>query len=433
MLLGTWGSPELLKRKYFKNVTTLLSGTAVAQGIVLLLAPVLTRQYSPEEFGVFAYFIAVSEIIAVVATFRYSYAIIIPKKTDTAVSILWLCTLLSLATSTIVLIFVYLLNISGFTVPFLAIIQQYLYFIPLLVFCGAMYISLYAWHNRNRRYKTIVVARIVNAGGAAVIAVVLGLFHVGVIGLITGLILSRIIAAFYLFIQALQLDLMVIKSVNKKTVFNAINTYKRFPIFSVPADMVNMLSRQIPVLMLRPLFGPVAIGFYDLCQKVLGSPLSLVGTAVQDVFKIDSAQEYSLKGSCKGTYRLTFLLLTFVASIIFIPIYFLAPQLFPIIFGPEWADAGIYAQILVPFFAIRFVSSPLSYVFYIAGKQHADLIWQVTLLVFLYLIFSSEGSQSDAFALMKKFSFISAVMYLVYLLMSANYSRGRSNKNVSDS
>jgi len=43
-----------LKSEFAKNVLTLMTGTTIAQAIPIAISPILTRIYTPEDFGVFA-------------------------------------------------------------------------------------------------------------------------------------------------------------------------------------------------------------------------------------------------------------------------------------------------------------------------------------------------------------------------------------------
>ena len=53
----------------------LLLGSAAAQAIPLLLGPLLTRLYSPEEFGRFQLFASVATNLAVLGCGRYEFAL----------------------------------------------------------------------------------------------------------------------------------------------------------------------------------------------------------------------------------------------------------------------------------------------------------------------------------------------------------------------
>ena len=108
------------------------------------------------------------------------------------------------------------------------------------------------------------------------------------------------------------------------------------------------------------------------------------------------------------------------ATLIF---WFAGEELFVLAFGPEWREAGKAAIILLPLFALRFVASPLSYTFYIAEKQHIDLMWQICLLAMtLTTLMSFAGYENTLAAYALGYGFL----YAVYLILSYRFSAGKA-------
>jgi O-antigen/teichoic acid export membrane protein len=70
------------KSEFSRNVLTLMTGTTIAQAIPIAISPILTRIYTPEDFGVFALYMAIAAIISVVSTGRYEMAIMLPKRNE---------------------------------------------------------------------------------------------------------------------------------------------------------------------------------------------------------------------------------------------------------------------------------------------------------------------------------------------------------------
>jgi len=62
-----------------RHVLTLMTGTTLAQAIALAISPILTRLYAPEQFGVFALYLSIVALLAIVATGRYELAIVLPE------------------------------------------------------------------------------------------------------------------------------------------------------------------------------------------------------------------------------------------------------------------------------------------------------------------------------------------------------------------
>jgi hypothetical protein len=64
--------------QFRRSVAVLASGTAISQAIPIAAMPVLTRLYTPEEFGTVVLYLALASLLGVVATARYELAIPLP-------------------------------------------------------------------------------------------------------------------------------------------------------------------------------------------------------------------------------------------------------------------------------------------------------------------------------------------------------------------
>ncbi|RFQ15133.1 translocase [Pseudomonas sp. ATCC 13867] len=198
--------------------------------------------------------------------------------------------------------------------------------------------------------------------------------------------------------------------------------YRRFPIFSLPASFINTAAIQLPVLIVAGRFGSDIAGLLAMTIKVLGAPIGLLGKSVLDVFVRHAASSYRERGECREEYIKTFYALT-LGSLAFCFIMALSGEnLFILAFGQEWSHAGKIAVWLLPMFALRFIASPLSYMVYIADKQHLDLIWQIGLLgvTLACLAWISEYKLA-----LQAYSISYAALYLIYLAMSYRFSQGR--------
>lgn len=116
-------------------------------------------------------------------------------------------------------------------------------------------------------------------------------------------------------------------------------------------------------------------------------------------------------------------LLALIAVITTVVILMFGESLFVLAFGAPWRDAGTIAIWLMPMFALRFIASPLSYLFYVANKQHIDLLWQFGLLAMTLqtlLLFETEAATLQAY------NAGYSAMYLIYLVLSYRFSGGAS-------
>ena len=205
--------------------------------------------------------------------------------------------------------------------------------------------------------------------------------------------------------------------------------YKAFPFFSIPSDMINVITNQIPVFLINKFFGGFILGNYSLVDKILSVPITMIGRSVLDVFKQRASYDYNLNGNCKKIFIKTFKTLLLLSIIPTLLLFFLAPPLFHIIFGEKWLIAGDFARIMSVLFFFRFIVSPLSYLLYIAEKQIYDMIWQICLFVTTLLSFGIGVHYNNIKIALLCFSISYSIMYIFYLALSYKCAKGDFNKS----
>jgi O-antigen/teichoic acid export membrane protein len=248
-------------------------------------------------------------------------------------------------------------------------------------------------------------------------------------GLVFGEIFGRISATCVLAYKTLKEDILYIKQIKPENMKAQFRRYKNFPKYSLPADLVNVVTNQIPVFTLNRFFSSSILGNYSLMERVLGVPVSLVGRAVLDVFKQRASNDYSTKGNCVEIFNKTFKTLVYASIIPTIVLFVFAPHLFKFIFGNDWELAGEFARIMAVLFFFRFTASPLGYMFYIAEKQHYDMIWQIVLFLTSLGSFSLGVFYNDVKIGIWCYAISYSIMYIIYIWLSYNLAKGNLIKH----
>jgi O-antigen/teichoic acid export membrane protein len=182
------------KSEFSRNILTLMTGTIIAQAIPIAISPILTRIYRPEDFGLYAIFVAIITILGSVASGRYELAIMLPKKDEDAINIFALGILITVGMTAFITILVVVLN--DFIVSLLnnQEIGFWLYFIPVSVFFVGCFNLLNVFNNRCENYIDIKNSQILKSTTSVIVQLLVGLIKQGVTGLISGQILSQAIA-----------------------------------------------------------------------------------------------------------------------------------------------------------------------------------------------------------------------------------------------
>lgn len=375
------------KGKFITNVITLTTGTALAQAITILATPIITRLYSPDDFGVLALFTSVSGIFSVVACWRYEQAIVLPKKDEQAVDIFALS--ISIAFGMTFLTFLVMLFGRKSIASLLgsAKLSSWLWFVPLAVLYRGLYQVLNYWSTRKKKFKHLAISRTSQSVTTAATKIIVGTsLETSVGGLIGGNIAGTVMATAVLCVAVWKDNfLKLLKVVKKSDVWVSAVEYRKFPYYDSWAGLINSFSQQIPVLLLAHFFTPTVVGFYFLANKLLMLPIGLISQSVQKVYFQKASELYASERPMKESFiKSTFGLLG-VGIVPFSVVLLFGKPIFVLIFGANWAIAGLYAQIISLWAFAGFINTPARALWIVFQKQDKLLIWDIFLVIFRIL------------------------------------------------
>lgn len=409
------------KTDFSRNVLTLMTGTTIAQALPIAISPILTRMYNPEDFGVWALYISIITILASAITGKYELAILIPKSRQKARDIVALSLFLSFICSLIIFFIIIsfiddlllLLNTPD--------IKIWLYFVPFNIFFIASATTLYYYNNRIEKYKILSNNQIIQSSSQGFFNLSIGYFNKVSGGLVFGTFFANLIAFIYLFFKTkTSFRTYVLK---KDNIIKVSKEYNKFPKYNLSSNFLENISSQIPIFLLGAFFNSTIVGFYSLSQRVISIPIGIFGRSVGDVFRQEAIKQLNEKGNCRRIFLLTFKKLLLISLLPFLLFYFIAPELFNIVFGSNWIIAGEYAKILTPLFFLQFISSPLSNMFMIAQKQEYDLILQVYLLAVVCFSFYSGYYIFNSIEIsLYIFTFFYSIKYIFELFLSYKFT-----------
>lgn len=403
------------------NVATMFSGTIVSQTIYLLFYPILTRIYSPSNFGQFAIFMTFLSIFSILATGQYELAILLPKKKKNLKFLIYGIIIISIIIS-ILITFIFIFSWPLLQKTNLFNTHNLIYIIGISVFINSLYQTGFYVSLRNKYFKSIATINIFNVIFSILFQFILSKTPLKEIGLIIGYMLGTLVAVILLFIK--NKNIFFIKNI-KTFILNIkkqLARYKKFPIFNLPATLINISANQAPNLLLNN-FSQSIVGHFSLSQRVLGSPIALLSNSISDVFRERASSDYRKYGSCKNIFIKTLKSLFFISIIPFILIYIFSPKLVPIIFGSEWKMAGIYIQALTIMYFFKFTISPLTYVIIIAEKQNLNLILQTLLLILTIISIGYGMYQNNPLNAITLYSVSYSMIYLLFLIISFKLSK----------
>ncbi|MFM7012630.1 MAG: lipopolysaccharide biosynthesis protein [Betaproteobacteria bacterium] len=362
---------ERWRTGFLGDVLKLSLGTLGGRLIGFLALPVLTRLYSPDDFAVLALYLALVSTLAVASCFRLEVAIPLAETDDEAAALLALALFfLTVVAAVLAVISIFLRDpvIRALRAPTLA---PYLWLVPMGVVMAGSYSALQNWATRTRRFGDIARTRVTQAVAGVTAMLTLGGLGVTPLGLLLGNMLNIGAGGIRLATSALRLSAGPLRGVRLTSLASALRRNRRYPLFSTPESVFNIAGAQVPVMMIAAHAGPEA-GFMMLAMQVMTAPMTLLGGAISQVYVSRAPDEY--RAGRLAPFTLSIMRrLVLVGSGPLILAGALAPWVFPLIFGPEWARSGEIVTQLVPWMALQFIASPVSMVMFVVGRQRAML------------------------------------------------------------
>jgi len=403
----------LSKNQFTTNVLTLMTGTAIAQAIPIAITPILTRLYTPDDFGLLALFVSLLTIFGSIACGRYELAIILPKDDEDAINIAALGLIITTSLSILLLISIVFFNVEIATLLGNHLISVWLYLLPVSVFFMGVGNILTYLNVRHENYKDIAKSNIYRAVGMSSIQLSVGFIKTGVSGLISGQVISQALAN-YKLIKNIRVNYKI-ESIRVFEMKKMTKRYIDFPKYSILSVLANTLSYNLINILISLYYGVTTLGLYSLGQRLLSVPSALIGTSVGQVFFKEATVEKNNTGSAINTFDATSKKLLIVAIFFFLPLYPLLPIGFDFFFGAEWRVAGEYAQLMLPLVAVQFIVASVTTTNSIFEKQIISLVWQIVLLIIALSCISVSYFNDFGFVFFMKLFCIS--MSLHYMLL----------------
>ncbi len=396
--------------RFVRNVALLAGGTASAQVLVLATYPLLSRLYTPQDFGVLAVYVAVLGSVLPIASFRYEFAIPVADDEQTARSLLALCGILVPANAVLLGL---VWAVTRALHADLGGVGQYLWLLPLGFLGGGLYQAFSYWAVRQRDFARLARTKVSQGAGTAVTQLALGLLS-GPLGLLIGDVVGRTAGLLTLAKPVIGARSEGSPGWTRDRLASAARAYRRFPAYSAPSGLVNALGLQAPALLIVALFGVAAGGIFGFTQRVLGAPMALIGRGIVQVFFAEGAKLN--RENPTELIRLfdrvaVRLLLVGGGATVFIAL--VSRPAFPAIFGEEWELAGVYAQGMSLMIGAQILVVPLSHTLNLVQRQDLQLLWDVVRLAAVLTVFGA--AQAVGWTDVTTVWILSGVMAIAYL------------------
>lgn len=411
---------KVKKNEYAKNSTILITGTVISMILKAITAIVLSKYLGDALLGVSGIYTASYSILLIVATGRYELSIMLPKEDDDGFMLMLLSSGLSFVFSALMMI---LLSIFSAIFSFSL---GWVWFLPITLAILGTYYSVNYWLNRKKQYKKMAVNRIFQ-----------GILYFGFCFLFYFIEFTKEYSLIlgYIFSQATVLIILVIyaicdyKKYNIKVKFSRIKELAfeniDFPRISVASGVVNNLTVKLPVFLLKYFCGLDVVGQYTLMEQVFAAPMTIISESIRDVFRQKASKDYAEDNECYNTYHKTFKTLAISAIAPFLLIMIGAKPIISLAFSNKFNMAAIFIIIMAPFYYVKFIVSPLTFMSYIANKQGFDMKWQTL------FCFSSASAfmigyfvSHNPYVMMALYGVALGIMYAINFYYTRKFAKG---------
>lgn len=371
---------KIVRSELVVNSAKLLSANVIAQGIGLIVYPILTRIYSPEDFGLLNLFLSIGGVLVLLSTAEYQYAIVLPKEEEKAIACFHVGFFFLLVTTLLCFISaLFSTQIAQlFNTPVLA---DYYPLMCIFVFGSGLWVLLNYWYTRKEQFGKISAYQLTQSSTTAGLKYIFQKAGLSGGGLIFASISGLFIALITISARHFKRDIVPLFKVNRKACRVAAQQYANFPLFSLPKSIINSISCNLPVLLLTPIFGLTEIGYFGMALTLSFAPISLINKSLYQVLYQRTATHVHQGKTIKSFFHRFIWGILPVSLFCFSVLYFILPQITQWLLGDNWFVTGEYIRLLLPWLLLSVVVVPLGPLTDIFMKQKWWLYFEITMIV----------------------------------------------------
>ena len=404
---------RLTSNVIIKNLSYLVTGTALAQVLIVVFQLVLRRMFTPADFGAFAVYMSIIGIIATVVSVRYEQTIILPTDENKAYNLLYLSFTIAmvvtlLATVALLCFRNSIMQLVNFPMEY----SHWLLLVPVSLFLLAIYQALNCYLIRLKQFRLSASNKVERRVAEGITQTTLG-----AMGVQTGLVWGDIAGQ---FVNALAAGFKVHKfvghlQVSWQTMREVANEYRSFPLQNCLPAFLNALGLLLPTIFINRLFDEQTTGLFDLARMLMVMPLSLVTASMGQVLVQRFTELRNARKPVRAEAKKIALMLAAASTAFAVLAFLLAPMFMALVFGETWRESGYYVQILVWAFALKFVVSPFNIIFTAFEKIGRLSMWQI--IYFLLILSLAIVPVKSIYSFLTYYLIVELISYIIAGIM----------------
>ena len=372
--------------RFIKDGITLVSGNVWAQAIAFGAYLLLTRLYTPEDMGLYNIFYSYIEVLVIVSTCKYEGAVVLADSEREAAAVSRLALRLNTWISLLLLALLTAIHLLWPTSPLALAGTNFTFALlipPMVFFCGTsrVYSALF---NRSRTFSHIALSEVIGSTSGALSKVLMGLpalvgSWLHTLGLPLGTVLGKMASNINLRLKLRHTAPAFDITPGERR--QAARKYRNFPCYTMPKDLVNSLSHNLPFLWLAAYADKAEVGLFALALTFTFRPINILYGAFERLLYVDIAEKVRARQSIKADILHFVKWLNLVALPVFIILFCFGEQLFGFLFGARWAGCGYYLRCLLPWVYVTLTSASLVFLSNVFARQRTEFGFYLVLLV----------------------------------------------------
>lgn len=344
-----------IPQAFLKNLYWQASGTSLAQLVNIVSLPVITRLFTPEAMGLYGLAMQYLSLLTILISFRLEHLILWPKQDRDAqhfVRFVLKFGMLSCVFWTCICV------IGTAVLPVGSEFHFWLWLLPLIAYLLVCAQALQQIDQRSGQFKRSGLSELANRCANSGFAIGAGILSFGGLSLLVAVGVGQMAKAL-LFARHISL----VTGSLFADMGNAIAAAKRLKIYKLNGSLISShlmlsLTALLPLSYIAYEWGEEKVGYVSLVMSTLALPAALFGNAMGQVFYQQSAKIFSQNKSFSGLMLSNLKLLLLIGIPCFSFIYVFGPDIYGLVFGAVWSEAGHVASYYSIAAALSFLTTP---------------------------------------------------------------------------
>jgi len=411
-----------MKVASFKNdFAKLIGGGVFAQLLNFLVSPLLSRLFTPQEFGLVGVFSSIVALTSVLSTGRYEMAMVLTRNDTDRSRLYSLCVRLLCAVAFLFLVIEWLYSPIGKALLHVGYEDVGLIF-PFALFSVSFLNIQQSYYTKEKRFSEISLAQVSGSVSANAFRVLSGLLGGGGLCLLYATITQNAVAWLKLLLSRRNKKDECTES-ESISVIEVARKYIDYPKFRMFQDLISAITFNVPQVFLSLQKDLDSVGYYVFAYRIIQAPCVVIREALRKIImQRFSSQCDDVEALRKKTVYYTGMILLLVLPI---PVFFAVfnTGLFSLIFGENWAKSGEYA-IWISIWVYSFIFiMPISVALSMVGKSSLLFVYEsIAGVVRVSVLFVSLGCYSEVKSMMI-FCIVSFVFNIVGTVLGYFYLR----------